>query len=64
MWRCWLSEGLDLFSSTFGGGFYAACAISKAKSMKGVRSIMDYTSVPLIGMRIVAAVPWFSTGLL
>ena len=32
--RCWLSEGLDLFSLTFRGGLYAACAISKAKSMK------------------------------
>ncbi|MCB1898799.1 MAG: hypothetical protein KDH16_05890 [Rhodocyclaceae bacterium] len=31
---------------------------------EGVRSIMDYASVPLIGMRIVVAVPWFSTGLL
>ena len=34
MRRCWLSEGLDLFSLTFRGGLYAACAISKAKSMK------------------------------
>ena len=59
-----LSMGVGLFSPPFGVGYYAACAIGKVKPEEGVRPIMGYVLALLIGLCIVAAIPWISTGFL
>jgi len=59
-----LAMGVGLFAPPFGVGYYAACAIGKVKPEEGVRPILGYVLALLVGLVIVAAVPWISTGLL
>lgn len=59
-----LSMGLGLFAPPFGVGYYAACAISRVSPDKGIKPIMGYLASIAIGIVIVAAVPWLSTGFL
>jgi tripartite ATP-independent transporter DctM subunit len=56
------SMGIGLFSPPFGVGYYGACAISKVDPGEGMRHIGGYIAALLIGLFVVAAVPWFSTG--
>ncbi|MBS0455075.1 MAG: TRAP transporter large permease subunit [Proteobacteria bacterium] len=59
-----LSMGLGLFAPPFGVGYYAACAIGKVDPVEGIRPIWGYLAALAIGLVLVAAVPWFSTGFL
>lgn len=59
-----LSMGLGLFAPPLGVGYYSACAIGRVNPDKGIRPIMGYLLVLLVGVVIVAAVPWFSIGFL
>jgi tripartite ATP-independent transporter DctM subunit len=59
-----LSMGLGLFSPPFGVGYYGACAVSKIHPDEGIRPIIGYMIALFIGIVIVAAVPWISTGFL
>lgn len=59
-----LSMGLGLFMPPLGVGYYAACAIGRVNPDEGVRPIFGYLFALLIGIVIVAAVPWLSTGFL
>jgi tripartite ATP-independent transporter DctM subunit len=59
-----LAMGVGLFAPPFGVGYYAACAIGKVKPEEGVRPILGYVLALIVGLIIVAAVPWISTGLL
>jgi TRAP-type C4-dicarboxylate transport system permease large subunit len=59
-----LSMGLGLFSPPFGVGYYGACAVSKIHPDEGIRPIVGYMVALFIGIVIVAAVPWVSTGFL
>jgi len=59
-----LSMGLGLFAPPFGVGYYAACAIGKVDPVEGIRPIWGYLVALVIGLIVVAAVPWFSTGFL
>jgi tripartite ATP-independent transporter DctM subunit len=59
-----LSMGLGLFMPPLGVGYYAACAISRVDPDDGVRPIVGYLLALLVGIVIVAAVPWLSTGFL
>jgi tripartite ATP-independent transporter DctM subunit len=59
-----LSMGIGLFAPPFGVGYYGAAAISKIHPDEGLRYIWAYVAALLIGLAIVAAVPWFSTGFL
>ncbi len=59
-----LAMGLGLFAPPFGVGYYAACAISQVDPNEGMRPIWGYLLALLIGLTIVAAVPWISTGFL
>ena len=59
-----LAMGVGLFAPPFGVGYYAACAISRVHPDEGIRPIVGYIIALLIGLVIVAAVPWFSIGLL
>ena len=59
-----LSMGLGLFAPPFGVGYYVACAIGGANPDDGMRHIWRYLLALLMGIIIVAAVPWLSVGFL
>ena len=59
-----LSMGLGLFSPPFGVGYYSATAISRIHPDEGMKPIVGYMIALLIGLIIVAAVPWISIGFL
>ncbi|MBB5695317.1 TRAP transporter large permease [Muricoccus pecuniae] len=56
--------GIGLFAPPFGVGYYGACATSKVNPDEGLRYIWGYMAALLVGLVLVAAVPWFSTGFL
>jgi tripartite ATP-independent transporter DctM subunit len=59
-----LSMAIGLFSPPFGVGYYAACAISGVNPNEGIRPILGYMLMLLLGIAIVAAFPWISIGFL
>jgi TRAP-type C4-dicarboxylate transport system permease large subunit len=59
-----LAMGIGLFAPPFGVGYYAACAISRVHPDEGIKPMLGYILALLIGTIIIAAVPWFSIGLL
>jgi len=59
-----LAMGIGLFAPPFGVGYYAACAISRIRPDEGIRPMVGYMLALLVGTIIIAAVPWFSIGLL
>jgi tripartite ATP-independent transporter DctM subunit len=59
-----LAMGIGLFAPPFGVGYYAACAISRVHPDEGVKPMLGYMLALFIGTIIIAAVPWFSIGLL
>ena len=56
--------GIGLFAPPIGVGYYGACAISKVDPNEGMKYIGAYMAALLVGLVLVAAVPWFSTGFL
>ncbi|MFC0243010.1 TRAP transporter large permease [Rhodopseudomonas telluris] len=59
-----LAMGIGLFAPPFGVGYYAACAIGRVDPAEGVRPIWGYLLALMVGLIIVAAVPWISIGFL
>jgi TRAP-type C4-dicarboxylate transport system permease large subunit len=59
-----LAMGVGLFSPPVGVGYYAACVIGRVDPGVAMRDIWPYLGALLIGLLVVAAVPWFSTGFL
>jgi len=59
-----LAMGLGLFAPPFGVGFFGACAIGKIDPDKAAGYIWPYMAALLVGLALVAAFPWLSTGLL
>ncbi len=59
-----LAMGVGLFAPPFGVGYYAACAIGRVSPDEGVRPIWGYLAALIIGLVLVAAVPWISLGFL
>lgn len=59
-----LAMGIGLFAPPFGVGYYAACAISKIHPDEGIRPIGGYIVAMIVGLIVVAAVPWISVGFL
>ena len=59
-----LAMGIGLFAPPFGVGYYAACAIGRVDPDEGMRPIWPYLLALLIGLLVVAAVPWISIGFL
>ncbi len=59
-----LAMGVGLFTPPFGIGFYITCAIGGADPDKAIRHIWIYLAVLLVGVIVVAAVPWLSVGFL
>ena len=58
-----LAMGIGLFAPPFGLGYYAACIIGKVPAEVGLRRIWPYLGALTVGLAVVAAVPWLSTGL-
>lgn len=59
-----LAMGIGLFMPPFGLGYYAACTIGRTNPDAAMRCIWPYLGVLLVGLLLVAFVPWFSIGLL
>ncbi|MCV6905976.1 MAG: TRAP transporter large permease subunit [Achromobacter xylosoxidans] len=59
-----LAMGLGLFAPPFGVGYYAACAIGRVAPEAGIRPILGYLGSMAVGIVVIAAVPWISTGFL
>jgi tripartite ATP-independent transporter DctM subunit len=59
-----LAMGVGLFSPPFGVGYYSACAIGKVSPDAAMGRIWPYMAALIVGLVLVAAVPWFSTGFL
>jgi TRAP-type C4-dicarboxylate transport system permease large subunit len=53
-----------LFAPPFGVGYYAACAIGRVDPAQGIGPIWGYMLALLVGLVIVAAIPWISIGFL
>ncbi len=56
--------GTGLFAPPIGVGYYGACAVAKVDPNEGMKYIGGYMAALLVGLVLVAAVPWFSTGFL
>ena len=59
-----LAMGIGLFAPPFGVGYYAAAAIGRVDPNLGIGPIMGYLVAMLLGLIVVAAVPWISIGFL
>jgi tripartite ATP-independent transporter DctM subunit len=59
-----LAMGVGLFAPPFGVGYYAACAIGRVKPADGMGPIVGYLLALIVGLVLVAAIPWLSTGFL
>lgn len=59
-----LSMGLGLFSPPFGYGYYTACAIARVSPDDAMWNMLPYLLALFVAIIIIAAVPWFSIGLL
>jgi tripartite ATP-independent transporter DctM subunit len=59
-----LAMGVGLFSPPFGVGYYSACAVSRIKPDLGLKPIVGYMIALIVGLVVIAAVPWISTGFL
>jgi tripartite ATP-independent transporter DctM subunit len=59
-----LAMGVGLFSPPVGIGFFAASAIGKTNPEQVVRPMIPYLAAVVIGLLIVAYVPWISLGFL
>jgi TRAP-type C4-dicarboxylate transport system permease large subunit len=57
-----LAMGIGLFAPPFGVGYYAACAISRINPDEGMQPIVGYIVALIVGLVVVAAVPWISIG--
>ncbi len=59
-----LSMGIGLFAPPFGVGYYSACAVGRIDPAEGIRPLVGYVIALVVGVAIIAAVPWFSIGFL
>ncbi|WP_442794035.1 TRAP transporter large permease [Paraburkholderia sp. HD33-4] len=59
-----LAMGVGLFAPPFGVGYYSACAVSRIHPDEGMKPIVGYLAALVVGLIVVAAVPWISTGFL
>ncbi len=59
-----LSMGVGLFAPPFGVGYYGACAISKVSPDEAMPYMWGYLAALVVGVLLVAFIPWISTGFL
>lgn len=56
--------GIGLFAPPFGVGYYAACAIGRVYPTLGFKPVIRYMAALVIGLILLAAIPWLTTGFL
>ena len=59
-----LAMGVGLFAPPFGVGYYGACAVGKVDPDEGIGPIWGYMAALIVGLVLVAAIPWISIGFL
>ena len=59
-----LAMGIGLFAPPLGVGYYAACAIGRVHPDAGMKRIVPYLIALVVGLIVVALVPWISIGFL
>ncbi|TDY22032.1 tripartite ATP-independent transporter DctM subunit [Paraburkholderia sp. BL6665CI2N2] len=59
-----LSMGIGYFVPPFGIGYYTTCAIAGVDPNAAMRPMLGFIVVLALGVAIIAAVPWLSTGFL
>ena len=59
-----LAMGIGLFAPPFGVGYYAACSIGRVDPDAAILRIWPYLGVLVLGLVVIAAVPWISIGFL
>jgi len=59
-----LAMGIGLFAPPFGLGYYAACTIARVSPDAALLRIWPYLGVLVLGLLLIAAVPWISIGFL
>ncbi len=59
-----LAMGVGLFSPPVGIGFFSACAIGKTNPERVVKPMVPYLLALIVGLLVVAYVPWISLGFL
>lgn len=59
-----LAMGVGMFAPPFGVGYYIACAVTGAQPTVAVKAIWPYLAAVLVGLILVAAIPWVSVGFL
>jgi tripartite ATP-independent transporter DctM subunit len=59
-----LAMGIGLFAPPFGLGYYAACTIGRVSPDAAMLRIWPYLGCLVLGLLLIAAVPWISTGFL
>ena len=59
-----LSMGVGVFAPPVGIGFFIACAIGKVPPSEAVHAMWPYIGALVVGLLLVAAVPWLSIGFL
>lgn len=59
-----LAMGLGLFAPPFGLCYYAACIIGQVQPEAAMRRIWIYLAALLVGLLLIAFVPWISLGFL
>ncbi|WP_257166821.1 TRAP transporter large permease subunit [Bradyrhizobium sp. SRS-191] len=59
-----LAMGIGLFAPPFGLGYYAACSIGQIDPNAGLTRIWPYLGALVLGLLLVAFIPWLSIGFL
>ena len=59
-----LAMGIGLYAPPFGMGYYAASRIANISPDAGMRRVWPYIAALIVGLLLVAAVPWISIGFL
>lgn len=55
-----LSLGIGSFAPPIGIGLYAACSVSRTSIESSVKPILPYLGILIVGVVVIAFVPWFS----
>jgi tripartite ATP-independent transporter DctM subunit len=58
-----IAMGIGAFLPPLGVGFYVSCAVARTKIGPSSRMMVPYAAVLLVGLLIVAFVPWFTLAL-
>ncbi|MEJ1975440.1 MAG: TRAP transporter large permease subunit [Acetobacteraceae bacterium] len=59
-----IAMSIGLFAPPFGVGFYSACAIGRVQPDLAMGHMWRYLGALVVALAVIAAIPWFSTGML